>query len=310
MRVTNRECERSLTKVAVIQFDHVSKIYGSKKAVDDISFKIEKGSVVAILGPNGAGKTTSVSMMLGLKKPTSGKVRLMNGDPRDPVTRKQIGAMLQDVDVIDRLTVRETVELFRKYYDKSMPTKRLLQIAGLEENAKMFAEKLSGGQKRRLNFALALAGNPDVLFLDEPTVGMDVTSRRVFWDTLRAFANGGKTIILTTHYLEEADAIADRVIVIDQGKKVADGSPGELKASLGGKYITFTAGYSVQPEALKMLPGVEYVEWSGRHVKVVTHDTDQMLFTLIQNKFEIRDIHIHSGGLEEVFQNLVGTTAD
>jgi ABC-2 type transport system ATP-binding protein len=290
---------------SVIEFDHVSKRFGSKLAVDDISFSISAGTVVALLGPNGAGKTTSVSMMLGLLKPTSGTVRLLNKDPREPAARKHIGAMLQDVDVIDNLTVKETIELFRSYYDRPLDTHQLLKISGLEKEAKVYAEKLSGGQKRRLNFALALAGNPSVLFLDEPTVGMDVTSRRMFWDSLREFANGGKTIVLTTHYLEEADAIADRIIVIDKGKKVADGTPSQLKASLGGRYLTFTAGPKLQPGMVERLPGVEKVEWNGRRVKVYTADTDTVIFALVENRLDIRDIQTHAGGLEEVFRNII-----
>ncbi|MBW7458851.1 ABC transporter ATP-binding protein, partial [Paenibacillus sepulcri] len=183
---------------AAIQLDQVTKIYKGKKAVDGLSLTIEKGSVVALLGPNGAGKTTTVSMILGLHQPTSGSVKLLGGDPRDPRIRDQIGAMLQDVSVIDNLKVNETIELFRHYYEKPLPLEQLLRISGLEKEKNKMATALSGGQQRRLGFALAVAGDPEVLFLDEPTVGMDVSSRQLFWDTIRAMAGRGRTIVLTT----------------------------------------------------------------------------------------------------------------
>lgn len=295
---------------AVIQLEGVTKEFGSKKAVDHLSLQVERGTVLALLGPNGAGKTTTISMMLGLQTPTRGTVRLLGGDPREASNRQQIGAMLQDVNVIDRLTVRETIDLFRSYYEKPMSTDKLLYYAGLEDKQKARAEKLSGGQKRRLNFALALAGDPSVLFVDEPTVGMDVTARRVFWETLREFANAGRTIVLTTHYLEEADAIADRIVVISQGKLTADGTPGELKAGLGGKFVSFTAGANVTQEKLQGLPGVLEVEWSGRHVRLRTNRSDELLFAIVRMGLDVHDIEVKSGGLEDVFSALTVAQTD
>lgn len=289
----------------VIELERVSKVYKGKKAVDQLSLSVPKGSVFALLGPNGAGKTTTVSMILGLLQPTDGKVRLLGGDPRDAGVRKRIGAMLQEVSVIDNLKVSETIELFRSYYDKPLPLDYLLKISALEAEKGKMASALSGGQQRRLGFALALAGDPEVLFLDEPTVGMDVTSRQLFWDTVRAMANRGKTIVLTTHYLEEADGIADRIVVIDEGRVVADGSPSEIKARTAGRIISFTAGERISDEELSAIPGVTGLSRSGRRVKLTSGDTDRLIAELIARRTDMRDIEIGGGGLEDAFQALV-----
>ncbi|CAM3039858.1 ABC transporter ATP-binding protein [Paenibacillus sediminis] len=291
----------------VIELERVTKQYGPNKAVDHLSLSIKSGQVVALLGPNGAGKTTAISLILGLKRPTAGTVRLLGGNPQDEHIRGRIGAILQEVDVIDRLKVKEVIDLFRSYYAHPMPTERLLRLAGLEKEAELFTEHLSGGQKRRLQFALALSGDPEVIFLDEPTVGMDVTSRRVFWEMLRALAQGGRTIVLTTHYLEEADAIADRILVINHGKIVADGTPDQLKGSLGGRYISFIAGPAIQQDDLAALPGIDRTEWNGRHVKLYTANTDSLLFSLVERGFDMKDIEIKGGGLNEVFEQVIET---
>ncbi|UVI30813.1 ABC transporter ATP-binding protein [Paenibacillus spongiae] len=290
---------------AAIQLDNVSKSFRSKKAVDRLSLTIEQGSVVALLGPNGAGKTTTVSMILGLQQPTEGTVKLLGGDPQDAGVRNRIGAMLQEVSVVDSLKVAETINLFRSYYDHPLPLERLLQVSNLEAERNKLASALSGGQQRRLGFALALAGDPDVLFLDEPTVGMDVTSRQLFWETVRAMAGRGRTIVLTTHYLEEADSVADRIVVINNGQLVADGTPSEIKAGTNGRVISFTAGSSVTTELLRTIPGVGEIEWNHNRVKLKSADTDRLIASLIHHGIEMRDIEIVSGGLEEAFQALV-----
>ncbi|SFB32956.1 ABC-2 type transport system ATP-binding protein [Cohnella sp. OV330] len=289
----------------VIELERVSKVYKGKRAVDGLSLRVAKGSVLALLGPNGAGKTTTVSMILGLLQPTEGKVRLLGGDPREAGVRKRIGAMLQEVSVIDNLKVSETIELFRSYYDKPLPLADLLRISALESERGKMASALSGGQQRRLGFALALAGDPEVLFLDEPTVGMDVTSRQLFWETVRKMADRGKTIVLTTHYLEEADSIADRIVVVSDGRIVADGSPSEIKARTTGRVISFTAGERTSDDELRAIPGVTELSRSGRRVKLMSADTDRLIAELIGRRTDMRDIEIGSGGLEEAFQALV-----
>lgn len=290
---------------SVIELQHVTKEFKGKRAVDDISLTIHEGSVVALLGPNGAGKTTTVAMTLGLRKPTSGTIRLLGGDPQDRAVKDRIGAMLQDVHSIDGLKVGETIELFRHYYSKPLPLDRLLKISGLIEEKGKLGAALSGGQKRRLGFALALAGDPSVLFLDEPTVGMDVSSRQLFWETVKTMAGQGRMIILTTHYLDEADAIADRVVVINKGKLVADGTPEEIKASTNSKILSFTAGHGLTEERLRSLTGVIDTEWKGRRVKLYSSDTDQLIAAIVRQELDATDIEIQSVGLEEAFQALV-----
>jgi ABC-2 type transport system ATP-binding protein len=290
-----------------IQLDHLTKVYKGKRAVDDVTLSIEAGTVVALLGPNGAGKTTTISMILGLQEPTGGNVKLLGGNPRDPKVRDRIGAMLQEVNVIDNLKVSETIDLFRHYYANPLPLEQLLLISGLQGEKDKMATALSGGQQRRLGFALAAAGDPEVIFLDEPTVGMDVTSRQLFWVTIRAMASRGKTIVLTTHYLEEADNLADRIIVINHGKVIADGTPSEIKAGTTGRIISFTAGDTVSEEVLRALPDVTDIEWNGRRVKLFSSDTDTLIKTLVTQGIAMRDIEIISGGLEDAFQALVQT---
>ncbi|OXM16526.1 ABC transporter ATP-binding protein [Paenibacillus herberti] len=295
-------------KKLAIQLEHVTKEYKGKKAVDDLSLNVESGTVVALLGPNGAGKTTTISMILGLQLPTSGKVKLLGEDPRDIKVRNRIGAMLQDVSVIDNLKVAETINLFRNYYSNPLSLEQLLHISGLETEMNKMAISLSGGQQRRLGFALAVAGDPEIIFLDEPTVGMDITSRQLFWETIRTMAGRGRTVVLTTHYLDEADNVADRIVVINNGKLVADGTPSEIKAGTTGRVISFTAGASVTTETLQAVPGVANVEWSGRRVKLASSDTDRLIVALIEKNIDMCDIEIKSGGLEDAFQALVQNT--
>src|SRR5712691_6026889 len=217
------------------------KRYGSVEALKGVSIAIQPGELVAVLGPNGAGKTTSINLILGLRQPTSGQARLFGLDPTDRRARSRCGVMLQESGVPDTLTVRELVELFGSYYPHPMPADRAIALAGLEEQARQQSGKLSGGQRQRLYFALAVCGDPEVIFFDEPTVGMDVTARRAFLDTIREFGRAGKTIVLTTHYIEEADHLAERIIVIDRGLVVADASPEEIKSRVVGKRVSFTS---------------------------------------------------------------------
>ena len=206
------------------QLVDATKKYGAVEAVKGITLDIELGEVVAMLGPNGAGKTTSISLMLGLRKPTSGTARLFGMAPTDRRARSRTGVMLQESGVPQVLKVSEMIDLFRSYYPSPMPTARVIELAGLEEKAQSQNKDLSGGQRQRLYFALAICGDPDLIFLDEPTVGLDVESRRSFIQSIKGFIASGKTIVLTTHNLEEADELARRVVVIDHGKIIADAS--------------------------------------------------------------------------------------
>jgi ABC-2 type transport system ATP-binding protein len=212
---------------------NVSKNYDSVSALKDLSISIQPGELVALLGANGAGKTTAVRLLLGLSAPTTGIARVFGADPRDPANRRRTGAMLQIANIPETLKVREHIELFSSYYGKPFTFEAIVDAAGLAgiENRKF--GQLSGGQKQRVLFALAICGDPDLLILDEPTVGLDVEARRGLWKQIRGFVARGKSVLLTTHYLAEADALANRVIVIDHGSIIAEGTPAEIKHLAG-----------------------------------------------------------------------------
>lgn len=290
----------------IIEVNQVSKLFKNKTAVDQISFSIQKGEVVAILGPNGAGKTTTMMMMLGLHEPTNGSVRLFGKSPKDKSVRGKIGALLQEVSVIDALKVHEVIQLFRSYYPDALTYEELITFTGFtKDELQKRANKLSGGQKRRLGFALAMAGNPDVLFFDEPTVGMDVTARKLFWSTINELKNRGKTIIFTTHYLQEADDVAERVILFHEGKIVGDGTPTNIKARLIKQSVSFTPLNAISLREIQILPYVIDVYEKDKRVHVLTDNTDLVLATLFEKKLPIQHIEIERGRLEDAFEHLV-----
>ena len=285
---------------AVVELIDAHKRYGSVEAVKGVNLTIHQGELVAMLGPNGAGKTTSINLMLGLRKPTSGRARLFGLNPDDRRARSRCGVMLQESGVPDTLTVRELVELFGSYYPHPMPPQRTIALAGLEEQARRQAGKLSGGQRQRLYFALAVCGDPEVIFFDEPTVGMDVESRRAFLDTIREFAQEGKTIVLTTHYLEEADELAERVIVIDRGVVIADATPAEIKSSVVGKRVSFT---TTRPLGEVDLSGLPYsrLEIDNDRVRLFTNAPETLLREVFRRGVEIHDLEVVGADLEEAF---------
>jgi len=213
------------------QFTSVRKHYGPIEALQGIDFSIAPGELVALLGANGAGKTSAVRILLGLAKPTAGTVRVFGGDPRDAATRARMGAVLQVARVPETLRVREHIHLFSSYYPNPLPVEEAIAAAGLQGLERRKYGQLSGGQQKRVLFALALVGNPDLLVLDEPTVGLDVEARRALWKQIRAFIDRGKSVLLTTHYLAEAEALANRVIVLNHGSVVAQGTAADVKGS-------------------------------------------------------------------------------
>lgn len=289
----------------VVEITGLTKIFKDNKAVDNVSFSVEKGEVVAILGPNGAGKSTTILMMLGLLHPTSGESKLFQSNAKEVKVRERIGVMLQEVSLMDGLKVKEIIRLFRSYYPEPLSLDQLIGLTGLnEEELNKRTEKLSGGQKRRVGFALALAGNPDLLFFDEPTVGMDIAARKVFWETVRTLADQGKTILFSTHYLQEADDIADRIILFHKGKIVADGSPEKIKGNLLTQSISFIAS-KVESELLFLHePYVSKVLEKNGRIHVFTSNTDAVLHKIFESKFEVSDIAVEKGRLEEAFEQL------
>ncbi|HWE84687.1 MAG TPA: ABC transporter ATP-binding protein [Terracidiphilus sp.] len=277
----------------------VTKRYEKTPALDNFSFQLRAGEVVALLGPNGAGKTTAVRLLLGLIAPTAGSVRVMGRDPRDSETRTRIGAMLQVARVPDVLRVGELIDLFRSYYPQPMDVRDVTRIAKLEGlNNRIFA-KLSGGQKQRTLFGLAICGNPDLVILDEPTTGMDIESRRALWDEVRELAAAGKTVLLTTHYLEEADTLATRVVVINRGKMVCEGTPSEIRRSISGRRIRCIT--QLDPAFLFSLPTVTDVKRDREALVVTAEAAEDVVREMLLRDHTLRGLEISSPALEDAF---------
>jgi ABC-2 type transport system ATP-binding protein len=290
---------RNIHDIVPATLANVTKRYGSIVALDDVSLDIHPGELTALLGPNGAGKTTAVRLLLGLAAPSAGIVRVFNADPRDAENRTRTGAMLQVGRVPETLRVREHVDLFSSYYPSPMPREQVIAAAGLTGiESRKFGE-LSGGQKQRVLFALAICGNPDLLILDEPTVGLDVEARRAMWTQIRAFVDHGKSVLLTTHYLDEADALANRVVVIDRGRIIAQGTPAEIKARSTGKRIRCRTRLTL--DEVRMLPFVDAVANGGATIDITTSSSDEVVRALLARDPSLSDIEITSAGLEDAF---------
>jgi ABC-2 type transport system ATP-binding protein len=281
----------------------LSKSYGEVHAVRSIDLSITPGETVALLGPNGAGKSTTIDMLLGLASPDSGDVSLFGMSPSEAVAAGIVGGMLQTGALIDNLTVRELVTMVASLYPRPLPVDLALQLAGISDYADRRTNKLSGGQTQRVRFAVALVADPRLLVLDEPTAAIDVEGRRDFWAVMRSVAARGKTVVFATHYLEEADSFADRIIVMAQGQIVADGSPTEIKAIVGNRTIRATLPFADQ-ETLLMLPGVRGVERHGDAVLVTCSDSDAALRELLHRYPDARDIEVRGAGIEEAFLEL------
>ena len=294
--------------VPVIEMTAIHKSFGTIQALVGVDLRIDPGECVAILGPNGAGKTTAISLMLGMRSPTSGAVRFLGLPPTSREARSQRGAMLQDSGVPTSLTVRELLDLFRTYYPAPMATAAALRLAGLEDQAGKKAGSLSGGQLQRLYFALAICGDPPVLFLDEPTVAMDVASRIAFLDTIADYAAAGRTVVLTTHFMEEADQVARRIVVIDRGRIIADASPAEIKARAAGKRVRFCVTDHIDTSAFAGLPLTNLVT-HGREVRFLTNTPEPILAELFRRGTPITDLEVGGADLEEAFLALTGSAA-
>jgi ABC-2 type transport system ATP-binding protein len=301
----------------VASLQNITKRYkNGVVALDQLSIELRRGEIIALLGPNGAGKSTAVKLMMGLNAPTSGTVGVFGADPRDPHTRLRTGVMLQVGRAPEMLRVREHLNIFRGYYPNPMPYASLVKAAGLEGIEDRFFGQLSGGQKQRVLFAIALAGDPDLVFLDEPTVGLDIESRRTMWAEIRSLAARGKTVLLTTHYLEEADALAHRIIVISKGKVVCEGTPAEVK-SMGGSSRT-AMNDDNQPIAVKSLkiirctttlgtdhlramPGVVGVVSTGDHTEITSAQPEATLREMLALDRSLGALEVASPALEDAF---------
>jgi ABC-2 type transport system ATP-binding protein len=294
---------------AGIELKGLAKSFGDVRAVRGIDVAVAPGETVALLGPNGAGKSTTIDMLLGLLDPDGGTVSVFGEPPRAAIDAGAVGAMLQTGALIRDVTVRELVEMMGSLYPSPLGTDEVLELVGIADIADRRTQKLSGGQTQRVRFAVALVSNPDLLVLDEPTVAMDVEGRHGFWSAMRTFAAGGKTVLFATHYLEEADAYADRVVLMANGIVVADGPPTQIKAMVGNRTIRATLP-GAPLEELERLPGVTRAERRGEAVVLVCTDSDATVRALLPAYPAARDIEISGAGLEEAFLELTGGDAD
>jgi ABC-2 type transport system ATP-binding protein len=284
----------------VVSFDNVSKHYGSLRAVDRLSLDLRAGQTVALLGPNGAGKSTSLDMLLALRKPTSGRIRMFGSDPYHAVKTGRVGAMLQSGGLMPEVTVRELVQLVTGLQPRPVPVPTTLRRAGIEAIADQRVDRLSGGQTQRVRFALAIVGDCDLIVLDEPTTAMDVETRRRFWGSMKEEVAEGKTLLFATHYLEEADQAADRILVINRGRLLADGTPAEIKERAGAKRISFRLDNVDEPFLLG-LPGLVSLDVRGDVVQIQSSDSDATLYALLDAGYRPREVEIGSLGLEQAF---------
>ena len=283
-----------------VAFRAVERRFGDVVALAGIDLAIEAGTTVALLGPNGAGKSTAIGIMLGLDQPTSGVARTLGGAPRSAVASGRVGAMLQTTGLPAGLRVGELLEFARRLYPAPLALTDLVERAGLGSLGQRRVETLSGGEAQRLRFALAIAGDPDLVFLDEPTVAMDVETRRAFWGDIRRSAADGRTILFATHYLDEADEVADRIVVLDRGRVVADGTSASIKASAGGRTVRFSLA---APELARLaaLPGVTDARVAGERVSLASSDADATTRALVQAGLPFRDLEIAGTDLEDAF---------
>jgi ABC-2 type transport system ATP-binding protein len=284
----------------------IHKSFGSVRAVDGVDLKIAPGGIVAILGPNGAGKTSTIDIILGLSQPTTGQVAVFGLHPRKAISHGLISAVMQTGGLLKDLTVRETVEYTASLFSRSQPVTEVLNGAGITEIADRRVGKCSGGEQQRLRFALALLSDPELLVLDEPTTGMDVEGRRNFWSTIRKDAEQGRTVLFATHYLEEADAYADRIVLLRHGKIVADGTAAEIKAMAAGRTVRATL-HGASEEMLRAIPGVDTVEIRGETVLVHCTDSDSAARYLL-TQTAAKDLEITARGIEDAFIALTGDT--
>ncbi|MEU7577974.1 ABC transporter ATP-binding protein [Streptomyces sp. NPDC041068] len=286
-----------------VAFERVTKSYGDVRAVDGLTLDLHAGETVALLGPNGAGKSSTLDLLLGLRRPDSGTVTVFGTTPRDAITAGRVGAMLQSGGLMGEVTVRELVKLACDLHPRPHRVNDVLAHAGITQIADRKVDKLSGGQEQRVRFALATAGENDLIVLDEPTTGMDVTSRQAFWATMREQADQGRAVLFATHYLEEADAIADRVLVLHRGRLLADGTAAEIKAKAGARKVAFDLE-RIDPERteqLRALPFLTTLDISGHTVRLQSTDADATVHALYGLGLYPRNLEVAGLGLEQAF---------
>jgi ABC-2 type transport system ATP-binding protein len=302
-----------LTRVAsgpspsAVEVRDVHRWYGSLEALRGVDLTVRRGELTAILGPNGAGKTTLLSLILGLRQPSSGSVHVLGDVAGSLAARRRVGAMLQESGVPPTLTVAELIALFGSYYPTARPASEVIAAAGLEGLERRCPRNLSGGQRQRLLFALALCGDPELVVLDEPTTGLDVESRRRFWEVITDLAARGTTVLFATHLLDEADALARRIVVLSGGRIVADGTPTEVKARAGGKTIRVRA--DIDPQVAATWPGVVRASRVGSTLEILAVDADPVMRQLFATTTRIDELNVVEHSLETAFLDIVKETA-
>jgi ABC-2 type transport system ATP-binding protein len=291
-----------------VELKDVRKHFGSVQAVRNINVDIASGEIVAMLGPNGAGKTSTIDMILGLSQPSGGQALVYGMQPRQAVTRGLVSAVMQTGGLLKDLTVKETVQYTASLFAQSKPAAEVMERAGITEIGERRVGKCSGGEQQRLRFAMALVSDPELLVLDEPTTGMDVEGRRSFWSSIRKDAEQGRTVLFATHYLEEADAYADRIILLRHGQKIADGTASEIKAMSAGRTVRATLAGASEAD-LRAIPGADEVEIRGETVLIHAKDSDAVAKYLL-TRTAARDLEITARGLEDAFLALTGDDAE
>jgi len=284
------------------ELDGVSKRFGAVQALDELTLDVRPGELLAVLGPNGAGKTTAISLLLGLERPDKGSARLFGLAPECIQARRRIGVMLQEAALAPDLRVREQIEMVAAYYPDPLPVADVLELTGTEPLSRRPYGKLSGGQKRQVQFAIALVGCPDLLFLDEPTVGLDVQSREVVWETLRKLISDGCSVVLTTHYLEEAEALADRVAVLAKGRLIATGAVDEIRGLVVRKRIMCRT--TLKAEEVAAWPDVQTVVRDQHGLKITASNTENVVRRLLAADDDLHGLEVESAGLAEAFAEL------
>ena len=296
-----------INSTPAVRLAAVSKSFGDVRAVRGMDLEIQPGEMVAFLGPNGAGKTTTIDMVLGLSHPSAGEVEVFGMPPRQAIARGLVAAVMQTGGLLKDLTVRETVQYTASLFADTKPVDAVLESAGITGIANRKVARCSGGEQQRLRFAMALLSDPALLLLDEPTTGMDVEGRRSFWTAIRDDAREGRAVLFATHYLEEADLYADRVVLISNGSLVADGTGSEIKALASGRTVRATLPHP-DTAAISRLGGVERVELRGEQVYVHARDSDLVARYLLTETLA-RDLEITTHGLEDAFLSLTGRGA-
>jgi ABC-2 type transport system ATP-binding protein len=290
----------------VASFAGVYKRFGGVQALDGLDLEVRPGELLAILGPNGAGKSTAISLLLGLQEPSQGRVSIFGESPRVMDARRRLGVMMQEVTLAPDMQVRELIDITSSYYADPMPMHEVLDLTQTTSLAKKQYGKLSGGQKRLSQFAMAICGRPQLLFLDEPTVGLDIQARERMWATLRELVKGGTSIVLTTHYLEEAEALADRVVVLAKGRVIASGTVNEIRSVVARKKISCAT--LLEPHDVRDWDGVVDARRERQRLEITTTNADQIVRRLLVTDTDLTELEISRAGLAEAFNELTQET--